>query len=260
MTINLPVYPPISSPQFESIGYPLERIIPTDLPDVRLWLDAADRATVPGTTIGIWYDKSGLGNNAVQVTGTKQPTYTASGIRGLPALRGMADGLTANVLQVADSSSLKYTTFEAFAVIQRSADTGANGRLFGKYTTAGNQREWTMYYATGAGALGGGTSVDGTALVGSFNSAPALSTGTPYIVGYRYDGTNQISSVNGVDTDTDAQTGVFNGTATIDLFGREALPAEPFNGMIGEAIFYGRSLSVAERSAMISYLKDKWNV
>jgi hypothetical protein len=45
-----------------------------------LWLDASDRSSVTTSagTISQWNDKSGNGNNAIQVSGTSQPTYNAA--------------------------------------------------------------------------------------------------------------------------------------------------------------------------------------
>lgn len=240
------------------------RLDPRSQPDLKLWLDAQDQSSVSrdgSDIVTTWLDKSGQANNAAQATANQKPKYIASAINSRPALRGKHDGTNNSVLQVPDHASLDYTTFEAFVVCQRVNDVGANSHIFGKYTASGNQREQRVYFGTGApGAAGGGTSANGTAVVGSFNSVPALSSGTGYIFGYRYDGVNQILSINGTDIDTDAQSGIFNGTATIDLFGREATPAEPFDGFIGEAIFYTVVRSTGQRAALMAYLKARWSI
>jgi hypothetical protein len=52
-----------------------------------LWLDAADASTVTasGGVVGQWSDKSGNGRNFT-ASGAAQPTYTSSGLNGLPIL------------------------------------------------------------------------------------------------------------------------------------------------------------------------------
>ncbi len=54
-----------------------------------LWLDASDASTITeaGGDISQWDDKSGNGNDAVQATGSAQPSYVAAGQNGLNVLR-----------------------------------------------------------------------------------------------------------------------------------------------------------------------------
>lgn len=237
---------------------------PASLRGLRLWLDAQDAGTISQDGSGItsaWLDKSGYGNNALQGTTNSKPKYTASAINSRPALEGRHDGSNSSVMQVADAASLNCTTFESFVVCQRVTDLGASSQLFGKYTTSGNQREWRVYMATGSPAgIGGGVSNDGTAVVGSFNSSPGVATGTPCIISYLCDGTNADLYLDGTRIDTDPATTVFNGTGTIDLWGRESVGSDPFAGYIGEAIYFNNVLSSGNRALMFAYLKAKWGI
>ncbi len=53
-----------------------------------LWLDAADSSTVTlnGSTVSQWNDKSGNARHVSQGTAALQPTYSATGMLGKPAL------------------------------------------------------------------------------------------------------------------------------------------------------------------------------
>lgn len=248
------------TPTYYADGFSL-----TDISSLKALFDATNYATLTfnSTTISTWGDASGNSNNAVQATASKQPLYVANGINGKPAIRGKHDNVdptlaTGSVMRAADAASLDFVTFEVFVLAKRVGDTGANSEMFGKYTASSGLREWRIYYATGAsGALGGGVSHDGNSVDGSFNAVPALSTGTPYVFGYRFDGTSRILSVNGTDIDTDTQTltPLNNNTALLDLFGREATPAEPFAGDITVAAFFNTVLSTADRAKVIARLK-----
>jgi len=74
---------------------------PAELPNLALWLDAADASTITlnGSTVSQWNDKSGNGRNATQATAANQPTYTASGLNGKPVFTfdGINDYLTHNL-------------------------------------------------------------------------------------------------------------------------------------------------------------------
>lgn len=61
---------------------------PAELPNLALWLDAADSSTITlnGSTVSQWNDKSGNSRHASQGTAANQPTYTASGLNGKPVV------------------------------------------------------------------------------------------------------------------------------------------------------------------------------
>lgn len=62
---------------------------PAQLPNLALWLDAADASTITlnGSNISQWNDKSGNERNATQATAAYQPVYTVNAINGKAALR-----------------------------------------------------------------------------------------------------------------------------------------------------------------------------
>ena len=77
---------------------------PSDVPSLKLWLDAADLSTLDkgtslgasgtpanGNTVKFWADKSGNGHHA---TSTQSPTYRTSSINGYPAIDTTSDWFT----------------------------------------------------------------------------------------------------------------------------------------------------------------------
>jgi hypothetical protein len=63
-------------------------VLPCNLPGRLLWLDASTSSTLTlsGSNVSQWNDKSGNGNNPLQATMSNQPTYSATGLNGRPAV------------------------------------------------------------------------------------------------------------------------------------------------------------------------------
>ena len=80
---------------------------PAELPNLALWLDAEDAAsiTLNGSTVAQWSDKSGNARHATQATALNQPTYNATGLNGMPVLT--FDG-TNSVLQAGDTTTWRF--------------------------------------------------------------------------------------------------------------------------------------------------------
>jgi hypothetical protein len=84
---------------------------PRSLPGLVAWFDASDRNTLLTTSggltlvannndpVGRWADKSGLGNDVVQATGSARPSWQTGVIGGYPAVRG--DGVSQYLASVA---------------------------------------------------------------------------------------------------------------------------------------------------------------
>jgi len=75
-----------------------------------LWLDAQQESYSNNDSVGIWTDRSGQGNDAVQTTEANKPVFKTSGIGGVKSILfdGINDGfdLTSGL-----SSSGSYTVF-----------------------------------------------------------------------------------------------------------------------------------------------------
>jgi hypothetical protein len=77
-----------------------------------MWLDAADRdaITLSGSSVTKWWDKSGRGNNLVNVAGYQIPNYNISGMNGSPTV------------------SFFRNSASSFSVLQNTAFTGLSGQ------------------------------------------------------------------------------------------------------------------------------------
>lgn len=238
------------------------RFSPIDLPNLSLWLDATDPATIAlsGSSVTQWSDKSGNANHATQGTAVRQPKYVASAISGRPAVQGRHDSVNASQLDVADNASLNYTNFTAFTVFQRVVDMGAAETLSAKYTTTGNQREWWQQLG-GADNATTIISSDGTSTgVGVALVSVGISLSVPKVFMSRYDGVNVTARLGDEETvQTAYGAGIFNGTSKLTLFSRPDF-ADTFAGYIGEHLFYTRALSASQQAAVIAYLKNKWGI
>jgi hypothetical protein len=97
-----------------------------------LWLDAGrSGASVNGTKVGVWPDRSSSNNDARQSEDSRQPVYVASGVHGLPALR--FDGQS-TFLRIADATSLQWglSPFAVFAVVRGAPALGVNAMIYQK--------------------------------------------------------------------------------------------------------------------------------
>ncbi len=60
--------------------------LPTDVAGLKLWVKADSLALNDGDPVGTWADQSGNGNDLVQATAAKKPTYKANILNGLPVV------------------------------------------------------------------------------------------------------------------------------------------------------------------------------
>lgn len=233
---------------------------PSDLPNLAVWLDAADSSTITlnGATVVGWRNKGNLGvANAAQATALRQPLYVANAVNNKPALRFRHDGTNASQMDISDSAGLDYTQFTVYTVFQRVTDLGATETMAGKYTTTGNQREWKTDVS----------SVDVANLIISTNGTAATTRdqATTLTVGVRrwlragYDGTAMRLLVSGGAEATTNVASIFNGTAKYTI-GARADFADPYAGHIAEHFFFTRWLSADERARMEAYLNNKWGI
>jgi len=78
-----PAYTPTDQPQYDGGGLP--QVLPTELANLVLWLDAADTGTITdsGGVVSGWDDKSTNGFDLEQLTGGLQPTTGTRTVNGL---------------------------------------------------------------------------------------------------------------------------------------------------------------------------------
>lgn len=235
---------------------------PQAISGLAIWLDASDTNTVikdSSDLVTRWADKSGNGNDAIQLTTANKPKWMAQGVNGRPAVEGRWDGSTPSQLNITDNPTLDYTGFTQFAVFQRVTDLGASEHIAGKYlSTTGQYREQRFYIESGDFAIQT-VSQDGTGTaLANAASNMAVPVGTPFLFTGSFTSGIATSRLNlnptGIATNN---TAVFNGPADYTFFGRDALQ-ERFAGRIAEYLFFTRLLTKTEQDQVSAYLAAKW--
>jgi hypothetical protein len=223
-----------------------------------MWMDAADSSTnsmtLSGSTVTVWKDKSGLGNNTTARSGTS--TLTSSAINGKSAI-SMAGG---------------YFT-GPFA----TANTGNQLHAFGVMTIDSSSGQWPRPLALGRPGVNDYDSSTTTFAIIRYNGTQGVAIGragqylnvgipaysTPFLVQSSHNGATEFMGVNGTLTPSSlntGQTGNFNitsyglgvNTNTGDYF--------PWNGFYGEVMYFNVQLSEANRQKIEGYLAWKWGL
>lgn len=231
---------------------------PDSITGLKLWLDAADSATITlnGSNVSQWNDKSANAFNFDQGTAANQPARTLSGQNGK------------TVLTFSSNDFLKNTSINWGA----SAST-----LFivGKEDNAAGTG-YQNFFTTGTGATGqwgygiAANSPTDNNHIAIFDIGEGLQ---------RF--TNQMTNTN-ADIMCFTSNGISAGSVTADLFfngtadasnpvtrstttsaagaqlGAAASGSEAYNGTICEVIMYDTILSSANRILVQDYLKTKW--
>ena len=232
---------------------------PAELPNLALWLDAEDAAsiTLNGSTVAQWSDKSGNARHVSQATVVNQPAYTANGLNGKPVLTFTGTNFLSRTndtfLQNAPAVSIflvvaynNYTTSRR-AVNVTAVSTGATRVvLFG---TAGSLQSLARRLSAEAISVSSGT--------------PAAAN-TPVIHGSQLNFVNNSNTevVNGVvATAATFSSGAGNSESNLINFEiGAAVTTQLFLGTMAEAIFISGILSTTDRQRLEGYLAWKWGL
>lgn len=240
---------------------------PAAVPGLVLWVDAMDMGSLSDDSdnpitadalVKTWRDKSGRGNNAANATAGQQPRFRATGMgTGRPALEFYADG-NFDVLNVTDNADFNYSGCGVYAAFNWKTNTGSQQAVVAKYNTTGNQREIAMAINTTPNLIFI-SSTDGTG--GTVTNAVAtdtISTATNYIGSARWNGTTKTAQVNLTgNSGTDSPASIYAGTANVTI-GCLSSGVQGLQGYIGEVLFYNQSISSANHTLIVNYLKAKW--
>ncbi len=243
---------------------------PTDFPELVLWLDANDSATLfsnstcttPITTdadVGCWHDKSGSGNHVIQTT-VAMPNYRLNQQNGMPALE-FVDG-AGNDDRLATTTAGQITangSYTKFVVFSYDSLTTSNNLISSAGSTG------TAFW--GSNAPNNGRlhvwNLNGTAANPGHLSSPAqLTAGQYYIGATRYnniaaDGNLSVLNIDGTQVANDDT--LQNHTAQVISIGNHN-DTSGLDGRIAEAIVYNRTLTDMEIDCVEAYLGDKWNI
>ena len=222
-----------------------------------LWLDGADSSTLftdAGTTVVTsngqlvyqWNDKSGNSRHATQATSGNRPTWLspANGQNGLGAIRFSA--LYHNLINSTLPISQPFTVFCRV----RNNSTNSYPAIFDASSSGSGNR--AVLFARRIDATNKPSAYAGTVV--GFGSAMSVSY-TNYNLGTVFNGSNSVASFNG--TETTINPGTFGGT-TGYMLSNSADSNVVFYGDICELIVYPSALSSSDRSAIVSYLNQKW--
>ena len=239
-----------------------------------LWLDASDSTklfdatsggSTPGNGVGVarWEDKSGNDRNALQSSGTLQPTRRTSEINGRDIVRfdGSNDILTmgSDLSFIQNSAAhsifiILKTSQTSFAAIIGSQTAATNpGFLIGLNNTSPNRLVYRLQSSSGRRQRIGSTS--------------NISSGSAVLIACSYSGGGADVSglsmrINGADESTTAESthsGEFQKSADAAIGDRVSASLR-YNGDIGEILIYPSALSTDNRNDVESYLAAKWGI
>jgi hypothetical protein len=229
---------------FQNIFFPF---LPTSIAGCQLWLDAADAATIVGTSsVTAWTDKSGKGNNPT--FGANKPSYTNNSI------------ITANANQqftVPSSTIATSTGTGSIFMIYGDQQTGSNGGYSGLFGTANPSERFFQCllrpdgnaYAVNSPFSPGATITNvmntTSTLLYNMNYIYNSSTGT-----LRLNGTNYASSFGG--------TPIPSGALTLSSTGW----GDVANVRLYEVLTYtgATALTVPQQQQIEGYLAWKWGL
>lgn len=228
---SAPTFPPPAS------------VLPTPpVPGPSLWLrgDDAPNSASPGTSVALWPDVSGNGNDATQATVSSQPTGLSNQINGHAAVVGDAID---DFLAVAFLTTVNRTIFIAHQYVS------SQDALLDDYTI----NTGALSYRQSSGAL-----------IGLYSGGPDLNVTTsspvsaaPIVLTYIFNGASSSIFINGaLGVVGDAGTPKTNG---ITIFSR-AGGTSNIGAKIYEILIYSSVLSDANRQTVQAYLGAKYAI
>jgi prepilin-type N-terminal cleavage/methylation domain-containing protein/prepilin-type processing-associated H-X9-DG protein len=219
---------------------------------VKLQLDASAGVTKDSNNkVSAWADQSDTGASASQTTGSKQPTYNATGMNGRPSLTFNG---SSTVLAIGPIAAFNVGTFSWFVVAKTADITSTKVLLRSSYTSCSSL--WGTYVTGGNWQMSArSASPTNTNLAASM---PA--TTSPAILAATWN--NATGTVKGY----------VNGNKGTDVLGANHNPSGHlatkigedismyYLGEIAEIIVYANVLSDGERTRVEYYLRDKYGL
>ena len=206
--------------------------------------------------ITIWYDLNPFTTSKVNPTApgvNNQPKYIENAFNSLPGIRfdGIDDYLRSDNISIAGSQVTYFIVSKrkSYIIYASPFSTLAPGGLYDNNTDynfrAFLELDTTMYpFRNGWGAL---TTHPG-------NNVTFISCGI-------YNGSTNISYVNGVASTPGASTGNFNiSTIFLAATWQNGIFGNGWNGDIAEIIIFSRALKNDERQDIEKYLSKKWSI
>lgn len=259
---------------------------PTDIAALKTWHDASDTATITdagGGAVSAWADKSGNSRTFTQPTSARRPTTGVTTLNGLNVLDFAGDDV------IGDLGATSFWRFlhnggngnpiaEVWAVVKpgNTANPASEMRLWATWNgTSGNIGALINYNDSGAANdrlsayVTVGTSFNTCIGVESPNGL--ISANTWHMVEWVTDASNATASNRNtfiVDEGTPSKTNTAANTPAAGdpvqglMLGGLSISAST-GGLVGsfaEILTFDGALTTDERTALRTYLKDKWGL
>jgi Ca2+-binding RTX toxin-like protein len=228
--------------------------------NLQLWLDASDASTITesGSGVSEWADKSGSGNDAEQSDITKQPTLNNGAFNGNNTIyfNGLSES---NILQT--ENDVSYGAFTIFSILNT---TVAGTRII--YEASANTNLNDGFYLTSGNSGTISVNVPGTGRTEYQLTNGWARDNSPFIATHSFEGTNVSHTIgtNGLDAipnnnNITGDPGIASVTTSFNI-GARANGSAPYEGEIGELIFFNSDLSDADRQSVERYLSNKYGI
>ena len=232
---------------------------PTSIAGIQMWMDASDSSTasmtLSGSTVTVWKDKSGLGNNTTAYSGT--PSLVSNAINGKSAI-SMAGGYFTGPFATANNG----TQLHAFGVMSiDSSGTGSWPRPLSLGRPGAN--DYDSSTTTFAIIRYNGTQAVGIGRAGQYLNVAIPAYSSPFLVQSSHNGSTEYMSINGDLTVSSANTGqAGNFNITSYGLGVNTNTGDYFiwNGYYAEVMYFNVQLSDANRQKIEGYLAWKWGL
>ena len=222
---------------------------PASIAGLTLWLKADVGAyqdsggTTPctnGTTVAVWKDQSGNGNDASQVTGAARPTFTTGELNGLPGV-------------VFNDSPPTYLATSAFSLPQPCTVAFLAKTLNGSIL---------QYYADGTSLNTRNVLLDPNDTTMSLYAGAVASATTPAQTSFFaaiavFNNASSVINVMGTET-TGLNPGATNGAGV--TVGAGAGGTSALKGPMVEVVAYNSALTSGQRAQLMSYLRTRGGI
>jgi hypothetical protein len=221
---------------------------PTDITGCSLWLDAADASiiTLSGSNVSLWGDKSGLGNNLSNTSGTFSTRTTTPG--GYPSIFVNGGQLT-SISNNTTTGNLSRSLFMITQTVGGASrfGTGPHGAAtppstYGHDLNVGGNGIFCPYVYTASDVFFSGANSNMYCLFSDYNSATSTLRG---IVNF---------------TLTASKSTTLNTTATPWYLGYRPDGVGVSSSHVCEIILYNSSLTTEQRQKVEGYLAHKWGL
>lgn len=239
---------------------------PASIPNLALWLDAADASTITldgSNNVSEWRDKSGNARHVSQSTALNRPSYVTGVLNGLPVVRpdGVNDFLESALLAPSTwygSGTPQITYMALFALV--SQDVTHNNIVIGLNTTIGGGTNRLLVERQPVAI--GNSELAFMIASNQVNVVDAPQAGTSWFIEtirWTNTGTPTMRRTNTAGTNTYNANGALTGTPSVDqraYIGYGTVVAA--NANIAEHLIYNRNLSDTEVAQIEAALLAKW--